>query len=114
MKKTILSALLGASFLAAPVLFPGAAVADPSDDRAAVELVAPDYPRGAERRGVEGSVTIRYTVAADGTVTEAEVVQATPEGVFDRAALNAVESWRYEPAASQTAHTRDLDFRLAH
>jgi protein TonB len=114
MTKTILSALLGTAVLASPVLLPATAIADPSADREAVEIVAPSYPRGAERRGVEGSVTVRYTVSASGDVTAAEVVEATPQGVFDRAALNAVEEWRYAPADEETAHTRDLDFRLGH
>lgn len=113
MNKIFLSAALSASFLAAPIALTAPAHAVEPNPRAAVELVAPDYPRGAERRGVEGTVTVRYSVAADGSVLEAEVVEADPAGVFDRAALSAVREWRFEPAAAATeGHTRDLDFRL--
>jgi len=42
-------------------------------------------------------VDIEFTVAADGTTRDAMVRAAEPAGVFDRAALQAVARWRYEP-----------------
>lgn len=82
-------------------------------EREAVERSAPDYPRGAERRGIEGRVVIAYSVAADGQVVNAQVVESAPEGVFDRAALAAVESWQFAPADAQTdGHSQALDFTL--
>lgn len=114
MKKHVLSTLVSLSVLAAPVAFGAPALAADGPEREAVELVAPEYPRGAERRGIEGSVRVSYSVAATGEVINAQVVEATPAGVFDRAALAAVEAWRYAPAAAQTdGHTRDLEFRLS-
>jgi len=113
MKKQILSACLCLSAFVAPVALTGAAAAADGPDREAVELVAPEYPRGAERRGIEGSVRVSYSVSPAGEVINAEVVEATPAGVFDRAALSAVQSWRFAPAAEQTdGHTRNLEFRL--
>lgn len=110
--KKIIPALLSLSVIAAPVLMAAPAQALNSG-RTAIETSAPEYPRGAERRGIEGSVTVSFTIAADGSVTDAEVVAASPQGVFDRAALQAVESWRYEPSdAASEGQTRDLDFRL--
>ena len=112
MKKQIFSAAVILSTLAAPAVLTAPASAEPTA-REAVELVAPEYPRGAERRGIEGTVTVSYSIAADGSVTNAEVVSANPSGVFDRAALAAIESWRFAPAAAQTdGHTRELEFRL--
>ena len=49
----------------------------------------------------------------NGVVVDAVVVESTPSGVFDRAALAAIETWRYEAADSRTeGHTYSLDFRL--
>jgi protein TonB len=61
------------------------------------KYVAPKYPRAAERRGDSGWVDIVFTVAVDGTVSNVEARQSEPEGVFDRAAIRAVEKWEFEP-----------------
>ncbi len=58
---------------------------------------APAYPARAAARGTEGWVDIEFTVMADGTTSEAVVIDATPAGVFDDAVLSAVRRWRYEP-----------------
>jgi protein TonB len=113
MKKQILSALV-LSAMIAPVALTAPAAANNGPSREAVELVAPEYPRGAERRGIEGTVRVEYSISAAGEVVNATVVAANPEGVFDRAALAAIENWRYAPADAQTdGHSRELEFRLA-
>lgn len=81
--------------------------------REAVHVEAPDYPRGAERRGVEGFVVVSYSIDAGGDVVGAEIAEAEPAGIFDRAALRAVESWRFNEAAAQTdGHRTRLNFEL--
>ncbi len=45
----------------------------------------------------EGAVDIAYTVDAAGVVRDAVVVSAEPAGVFDEAALNAIQRWRFSP-----------------
>jgi TonB family protein len=57
----------------------------------------PEYPQAAMARGVSGSVTLAYTVDVKGEPRDVHVVEATPPGVFDHAALNAVKRWRYAP-----------------
>lgn len=112
MKNKILPALICLSVFAAPLALTAPAAAT-TPDREAVSLVAPEYPRGAERRGIEGRVRIEYSVNADGEVVNPQVVEANPAGVFDRAALSAIQSWRFAPAAAQTdGHSRELEFRL--
>ena len=59
--------------------------------------VAPKFPRSAQRRGTSGWVDIVFTVAMDGSVKDLEVRESTPEGIFDSAALRAVERWEFEP-----------------
>ena len=62
--------------------------------------VAPEYPRDAVLKNIEGSVKVRFTIDSAGKVVESSVVQSTPERVFDRAALTAVKRWRFEPLAT--------------
>ena len=57
----------------------------------------PRYPLRASRRGVEGWVRVEFTVTEEGRVEDAEVVEAEPPDVFDRAALEAIRKWRCEP-----------------
>jgi TonB family protein len=81
-------------------------------------FMAPTYPARARERGTEGWVDLEFTVAKDGTTRDAVVRAAEPAGTFDRAALDAVKRWRYEPrvvgdtAVEQRVQTR-LRFRLA-
>ena len=81
-------------------------------------FMAPAYPARARERGTEGWVDLEFTVAKDGTTRDAVVRAAEPAGTFDRAALDAVKRWRYEPrvvagnVVEQRVETR-LRFRLA-
>ena len=61
-----------------------------------VKQVPPEYPRGAERRNLEGTVDLGFEVDADGKVTNVEVVGASMPGVFDSAAVKAIEQWKFE------------------
>jgi TonB family protein len=57
----------------------------------------PDYPPNALTRHISGSVTLEYTVDIHGATRDVHVVEATPPGVFDQAAINAARHWRYAP-----------------
>ena len=56
------------------------------------------YPPSAKAEGIEGYVVVRYDVTAQGTVANAEVVEAEPEGVFEQAALASIVQWRFRAA----------------
>jgi protein TonB len=62
---------------------------------------APIYPAAQRSQGIEGKVTVRYDVSVEGFVTNAIVIQSTPPGLFDAAALTAVTSWRFNPARGE-------------
>jgi TonB family protein len=62
-----------------------------------VRAPAPDYPQAALSQRIAGSVTLEYTVNAAGEPHDIHVVEATPPGVFDQAAINALRHWRYAP-----------------
>ena len=79
--------------------------------------ISPDYPDSAVRKGVEGSVDVRFTITVKGTVEDVTVVQADPPEVFDRAAVEAVKRWRYDPktvdgVATQSHAQVRLQFKL--
>jgi TonB family protein len=81
-------------------------------------FLAPTYPDRARARNTEGWVDLEFTVTRDGTTRDAVVRAAEPAGTFDRAALDAVKRWRYEPrvengqVVDQRVETR-LRFRLS-
>jgi protein TonB len=62
-----------------------------------IKTVPPEYPQSALDRRVTGSVILSYTVDAKGETRDVQVVQSTPPGTFDRAAVAAVRHWRYQP-----------------
>jgi TonB family protein len=56
----------------------------------------PQYPDKARRDRVQGTVVLEGTVDVEGKVKEIEVVRSVPE--LDQAAIEAVQTWKYEPA----------------
>ncbi len=59
--------------------------------------VGPEYPRAARRRGVTGSVDLTFTVGANGNVSGIEISRSDPGEIFDQAAMDAVQQWRFAP-----------------
>jgi len=68
-------------------------------DRDVIPLVRvePQYPMNAKQRGIEGWVELDFTITAAGTVADVVVTASSPGTVFDRAAVNAVSKWKYNP-----------------
>lgn len=79
--------------------------------------VPPNYPQRALASGIEGEVTLAFTITADGRVDNLRVTDAQPPGVFDREARRAASRWRFAPrrengqAVAREA-TKTLYFRL--
>lgn len=67
------------------------------DGPAFLEQVSPVYPRIAQRLGREGTVLLRLSIDARGTLTAVEIVERAGHG-FDEAALAAVRGSRFRPA----------------
>ncbi|MCH9694181.1 MAG: energy transducer TonB [Gammaproteobacteria bacterium] len=57
----------------------------------------PKYPERARKREQSGWVDVYFTVTTEGNTAAIEVSQSEPETVFDRAAIAAVEKWKFEP-----------------
>ena len=58
----------------------------------------PRYPESARRQGVEGVTTLRFIVLANGHVGQIAVSHSAGHVDLDRAAMEAVRTWRFEPA----------------
>ncbi|MGR9051449.1 MAG: energy transducer TonB [Gammaproteobacteria bacterium] len=80
--------------------------------------IPPRYPMRAANRHIEGSVTVEFTIAKDGTVADARVIEAHPSSIFNRAALEALQKWKFKPkivegqAVEQQAR-QTLQFKLS-
>jgi protein TonB len=51
----------------------------------------------------EGWVMVSFTVETDGRTSDVKVVDSQPRHVFDRAAMDAVEKYRFTPAMKDGA-----------
>ena len=60
-----------------------------------IRKVEPIYPDSAKKAKVEGVVKLEATIDEEGKVTKVNVTQSVPE--LDKAAVEAVEQWIYEP-----------------
>ena len=58
----------------------------------------PVYPAMARRRGEQGRVVLRVSVAAGGTPAQVAVGQSSGFPSLDDAAMDAVRQWRFVPA----------------
>ena len=66
-------------------------------DSLPIVKVAPVYPEEAIAEGIEGHVLLEFTVTEQGGVRDPVVVEADPPGTFDKAAVAAVEKFKYKP-----------------
>ena len=58
------------------------------------------YPRSARLHGVTGSTRVRIRIAASGLVSHVQVLESSPAGVFEDAALRLARGIRYRPATA--------------
>ena len=58
--------------------------------------VEPVYPEIARRAGVSGMVILEAVINPNGNVTDVNVLRSIP--LLDKAAMDAVRQWKYEPA----------------
>ena len=58
--------------------------------------IPPRYPMRAARRKIEGWVKVEFTITEEGTVKDADVIESLPSGIFDQAALRAINKWKFK------------------
>lgn len=56
------------------------------------------YPPSAKKNGIKGYVVLSILVNEKGSVDQVQVLESSPSGVFDAAALQGIRSWQFEPA----------------
>ena len=71
---------------------------EPGIDPRAMSAFQPDYPGSMIRQGMEGSVTVRVSIGADGKVTAIERLSATDEAFWIATQRHAMRKWRFRPA----------------
>jgi protein TonB len=59
------------------------------------------YPPRARARGVEGYVVFSLLIGITGEIEQVKIIESYPEGVFDEAAMQGINQWRFEPAIYQ-------------
>lgn len=82
-----------------------------------IKSVPPEYPPDAYRSRRQGWVEVQFTINADGSVSDAKVVNAEPARMFNTEALNAVRRWTFKPRmvngkATTEQATRRIEFKL--
>ncbi len=81
---------------------------DQSSKRQVKSKIDPAYPPLAREMHVNGKVKIELNVAADGSVRNTKVLGGSP--LLVRAAIDAVKSWKYEPATKDSTETVEFVF----
>lgn len=59
--------------------------------------IAPQYPRRALSRGIEGYAIVEYTVTKLGTVKDPVVIESSPGTIFNNAAIKSALRYKYKP-----------------
>jgi len=76
---------------------------EPQIDPRALSAFQPDYPGAMIRQGLEGTVTVRVTISAEGRVTDIEKISATDESFWAATQRHALRKWRFRPATRDGA-----------
>lgn len=91
---------------------------DASADSRFADDFQPDYPPSMQRAEIEGSVTVRIVIGADGRVKALEKLSATSDAFWDATQRQALRKWRFRPATRdgapvETQRTMTVRFRLS-
>lgn len=68
------------------------------DQPIAILRPAPRYPPEALRRNIGGIVRVQVVVSPDGSVERMELASSSGDRYLDRAAMEALRRWRFQPA----------------
>jgi protein TonB len=73
----------------------------------------PAYPREAIRAGVsKGRVVARLQIDEKGNVTDVNITQSEPRGVFDKAVRAALERWKFKAEGEKYVGEVEINFTL--
>jgi TonB family protein len=77
--------------------------------RKVINRVVPQYPQLARSMRIEGTVKLLAVVAPNGRPTSTRVMGGHP--IFAKAAVDAVEKWKWTPAPEETREVLEMHFR---
>lgn len=75
--------------------------------------VAPSFPLGARRRGLEGFVDVAFDINPDGSTGGFDVIASEPGEIFADSAVDAVRQWRFAAREDEVRATVRLRFETA-
>jgi len=56
------------------------------------------YPARARAKGTQGYVVFSLLIGITGEIEQIKIVDSQPEGIFDEAATQSMQVWKFEPA----------------
>jgi TonB family protein len=80
----------------------------PETTRKIVTRVLPVYPELANKMQIRGTVRVEAVVAPNGKVKFTQVIGGSP--VLVKAAVDAIEKWKWGPAPQETKELIELNF----
>jgi protein TonB len=101
----------GPSVAAIPAPSPPEQITQAAQPRGGYQ-VRPVYPEAARQAGVEGTTLLRVRISMDGRVDDVQVQRSAGHAALDRAAVEAVRKWRFEPARNGSVAVVPVEFRL--
>jgi len=60
--------------------------------------IKPAYPVDVRGKRVNGAVSVKLTIASDGSIHDAHIIRAFPPNMFEGSVIEAVSSWTLRPA----------------
>jgi TonB family protein len=82
---------------------------------AVIHAEQPQYPNRESRVAVEGSVTLQFTIAKDGSVSEPAVISNDPADTadwFNAPALAAIALWKFQPVKTPCTGLATIVFKI--
>src|SRR5208337_2216709 len=102
----LIALLIGTTASSPPSSF---AQAQPETQRKIVSRVEPAYPELASKMQISGTVRVEAVVAPNGRLKLTQVLGGHP--LLAKAAVDAIEKWKWAPAPQETKELIILNFR---
>ena len=80
----------------------------PEGKRRIVDRMVPVYPDLARKMQIRGTVRVEVVVAPNGKMKSSHVIGGSP--LLAKAAVDAIEKWKWAPAAQETKELIELNF----
>ena len=87
-------------------------------DLVMLKRVTPPFPLDAYSACTPGYVLVEFTIDTQGDVTDIEVLESEPPGVFDSVTVDAVSQWKFSPrivngVAVEDRVSQHIDFTIS-